>query len=1615
MHLALRNKTPAHYVVIVLLLLYALPVYSQTPKITSFTPATICQGDSVTITGTNFLGTTDVILGDRPASGFKIKDDKTITARAHLSADSGKVIVIKNQSKDSSATPIAIKPAPIPDLTDVSPNVDIPFTNCDGNSTYELTVKNSSKQVAPSSVYDIDWGDGTAHFTQTGWTVGAQKSHTYTSQGYFKIVLTITPPNGCISKERYNFYNGANPLSSFTTTDPTTGLCTPAPVKFKIGNWFNNSAGTIYVLDYGDSTPFDTLAHPLNSTNTDRIVSHTYNKSSCPDPDYTATLRASNGCFTTTYTLDQIIVRERPKAGFETDSAIVCVGIPVCFNNLTEHGYSGTSCSTSSNFIWDFGDNTTSTDENPQCHTYASPGSYTVKLLASNTACGIDSVKQAVTVIARSAPPTVADNSIEYCQFETASQLSASGTGLLWYTSASGGTGSTTAPIPSTNTPGNTIYYVSQTEPNKCESPRTAITVTVYAKPSLPGVQTPVNLCKGDAASPLTATGTNLLWYTSATGGTGSTTAPVPSTATTGTTNYYVSQQANSCESDRTHIEVNVNDIPGIPGVTSPLTYCQHQPATPLTASGTGLLWYTVATGGTGSPVAPTPSTATPGTITYYVSQSNYCGESPRAAITVKVNAGPSASIKYNPSVFCNVNDNITNPPVPVVLTGTGGGSFSIQSSGLSINATTGMITPAGAAAGNYTVTYFLKGTNGCSDVSTTTTVSVVNTPSAIISYPLMCSSQPDVSVTLTGTQGGVFSSSTGLVIDKTTGAISPSQSIPGNYTVTYTIAPSPPCPGFDTTVSITITRAPSASITYSPSDLCNVKNDAINPPVNASLTGDKDGNFSAQPQGLAIDPATGKITPGGATAGVYTITYTIAASGGCPEYKTTATVTINSTPTAAISYPPICSSDPNVAVKLTGTQGGSFSSGTGLSLDKITGTISPSQSAPGTYTVTYIITPSPPCPGFTTTTTLTIDESPAITFPVSSQAVCSGQPAVFTPGSSVPNTVYSWAVVGTLPSTISGATSGTASGSNPSINLLFVNAGTVSETITIRVTPTNPTPSPCGGAAHDLSLTINPIPALLKGDTTRFCMHDPPAALTISPGAGNTVKWYDINNVLLNQAPVINTTVPAQFQYYATQTNVYGCESPKSLFTAIVNPVAKIIGSSYTNPTACGLPSGSITLQVVDLNNNQLPNIPVLVHYIKFQAAYTVNDSTDAFGNIVIPVTAGTYSDIYVETYGCSSQKIPDVFVLKDPNPPAQPIAGYNGPVCSETAMILSASSPGSSLPGPVDYVWVGPAFGNRPDTTQNTVVNFPSANTGYNGIYIVYAMQQNCISAATSFSVEVKQSPAKPGITATTPLCIGDRLSLQAVSSVPGNSVLNYVWNGPGTGFPVNAPNAGISNVRVEDGGIYTVSVTAPQTGCTVSEDTLIQIGGYPIVRFTQDTLQFPTGHMFSLTPQVVNATDPNILPMQQFLWTPADNIACNDAICASPVVTVKNNVCYTVKASNIYGCSGSDTICINTYCKNAQVFIPNAFTPRGLAVNSRFMVRASGIASIRSFRVFNRWGKVVFERNNFSPNDPAYGWDGNVNGKPADMGVYVYTVQVICENGTPYFYKGNVTLLQ
>jgi trimeric autotransporter adhesin len=131
----------------------------------------------------------------------------------------------------------------------------------------------------------------------------------------------------------------------------------------------------------------------------------------------------------------------------------------------------------------------------------------------------------------------------------------------------------------------------------------------------------------------------------------GTTTNSVTVTVGSGSGNVQVTP-SNACGSGTARsLAVTVSN-PAAPGVTSPVNYCLDATAVPLTATGTGLLWYTAASGGSGSSTAPTPSTAAGGTTSYWVSQTLSGCESPRAQIDVIVHA-PSSSVTGQSNVSC--------------------------------------------------------------------------------------------------------------------------------------------------------------------------------------------------------------------------------------------------------------------------------------------------------------------------------------------------------------------------------------------------------------------------------------------------------------------------------------------------------------------------------------------------------------------------------------------------------------------------------------------------------------------------------------------------------------------------------------------------------------------------------------------------------------------------------------------------------------------------------------------------------------------------------------------------------------------------------------------------
>jgi gliding motility-associated-like protein len=147
--------------------------------------------------------------------------------------------------------------------------------------------------------------------------------------------------------------------------------------------------------------------------------------------------------------------------------------------------------------------------------------------------------------------------------------------------------------------------------------------------------------------------------------------------------------------------------------------------------------------------------------------------------------------------------------------------------------------------------------------------------------------------------------------------------------------------------------------------------------------------------------------------------------------------------------------------------------------------------------------------------------------------------------------------------------------------------------------------------------------------------------------------------------------------------------------------------------------------------------------------------------------------------------------------------------------------------------------------------------------------------------------------------------------------------------------------------------------------------------------------------------------------YSWSPAPGLSCLD--CANPYAKPQFTTRYKVSVVDSNGCTSSRNITVTVVCNDQNYFIPNTFSPNGDGMNDVFYPRGSGINRIQSMRIFNRWGQMVFEKKNFIANDASQGWDGKVNGKPADQDVYVYIIEFICDNASVIPIKGNVALIR
>lgn len=217
---------------------------------------------------------------------------------------------------------------------------------------------------------------------------------------------------------------------------------------------------------------------------------------------------------------------------------------------------------------------------------------------------------------------------------------------------------------------------------------------------------------------------------------------------------------------------------------------------------------------------------------------------------------------------------------------------------------------------------------------------------------------------------------------------------------------------------------------------------------------------------------------------------------------------------------------------------------------------------------------------------------------------------------------------------------------------------------------------------------------------------------------------------------------------------------------------------------------------------------------------------------------------------------------------------------------------------------------------------------------------------------------------------------------------------------------PNTGLDNpaslspVAAPKATTAYVLATINAAGC-ISRDTVI-------VRVNPEVIAFAGRDTSVVVGQTLQF---NATGGEGYFWSPGTGLS-NTTI---PNPTGKYNgsfdsIRYTLLVTDSVGCSDEATVLVKIFRTNPRVFVPTAFTPNGDGRNEIVAPIAVGLTKLDYFRIYNRWGQLVFQTT-----INGKGWDGRVSGKEQGTSTYVWIVKGTDYTGKVVFEKGTVTLIR
>jgi gliding motility-associated-like protein len=362
----------------------------------------------------------------------------------------------------------------------------------------------------------------------------------------------------------------------------------------------------------------------------------------------------------------------------------------------------------------------------------------------------------------------------------------------------------------------------------------------------------------------------------------------------------------------------------------------------------------------------------------------------------------------------------------------------------------------------------------------------------------------------------------------------------------------------------------------------------------------------------------------------------------------------------------------------------------------------------------------------------------------------------------------------------------------------------------------------------------------------------------------------------------------------------------------------------------------------------------------------------------------SGDYKVLSTNSNGCASFSLVKK-ITENPLPQGKldPVITTN--ICDGTPLILSAS-------GASSYQWY---YNNAP------ILGAVSSSYGAlaAGKYNVEFFTAKGCKQQNINSVDLLLVKRPDANFAYDTYCVGVQTNFSSTSTISASGIVSYIWD---FGDRVTLLGGQITSHTYTTQGSYIAKLIVTPAACIGLSDTAENL---IVVQSPTIGISYPAVNAIQNKPQPLSARGIGL----SYQWSPSNYL--NNARSRTPIITTSKEQLYRILITNPAGCVTVDTQLVRVY-NERNIYVPEGFTPDNDGRNDRLYPLLVGIAEMKLFRIYNRWGVLVFDNKNANINT---GWDGNYLGRIQPMETYAWVAEGIDVDGNYIRRTGNTILVR